>query len=238
MSSVNNAFTLKQILLGISESLNEAQHQLRNTKPYDEFGRPNTLYTLPYLDFNLEVEATFEKNTQTPPQPMGMAKTTAGAGMSQVAAYSQPEAFVMAFKPAKKSTGTKENSKVYSTISGRFVAVVPNEGMPQLIINAVPKKISMYAYAIEAEAFNAAGEKVSGALVEFNYDRQKTDLLNPGTALNHATVFTQASEAKTDANGMAKTALKVDSTDYDGGHTLVIAVNLGNVSTSISIQKQ
>ncbi|SNR14109.1 hypothetical protein [Tenacibaculum jejuense] len=235
MSSVNNALTLKQILLGISDSLNEAQNHLRNVKPYDEFGRPNTLYTLPYLDFNLQVEAEFEKETST--------ETQQSDALSPVSYpyESYPKkgyARAIAFKPVvNTTTDTKETNKVTSTISGRFVAVVPNEGLPQLIINAIPKKTGTHVYTINVEVINAAGEQISDALVEFNYNKQKTDLLNSNATLNHTTSFLNASEIRTDVNGKAAVQVKVDAVDFANGHILILEVNVGNVITKISIQK-
>ncbi|MCH2196135.1 hypothetical protein [Kordia sp.] len=236
MSTSNNALTLKQILLGISDSLNEAQNHLRNVKPYDEFGRPNTLYTLPYLDFNLQVEAEFEKETSTEPTSAVAGRT---AALSQAQSFQKGYARSLAFKPvASVSSDTKETNKVTSTISGRFIAVVPNEGLPQMIINATPKATSnIHIYDIDVEVFNAAGEKISDALVEFNYNQQKTEALNPSASLNHGTAFLNTSEIRTDANGKAKTQVKVDGVDFANGNILIIEVNVGNVLTKISIQK-
>lgn len=234
MSTSNNALTLKQILLGISDSLNEAQNHLRNVKPYDEFGRPNTLYTLPYLDFNLQVEAEFEKETATDGQ------STAGKTTNSLdSVYQKTHTKVLAFKPAVSSnTDTKETNKVTSTISGRFIAVVPNEGLPQMILNATPKKTdNVHIFDIDVEVFNAAGEKISDALVEFNYNQQKTELLNPNSTFSHGTAFLNTSEIRTDVNGKAKTQVKVDAVDFSKGHILIIEVNVGNVLTKISIQK-
>ena len=235
MSSFNNALTLKQILLGISDSLNEAQNHLRNAKPYDEYGRPNTLYTLPYLDFNLQVEAEFEKETSSQPQGDTMDRTVAYMDEPHPKEYAN----AIVFKPvASVATNTKETNKISSVISGRFVAVVPNDGLPQMVINAVPVKTNdIHVYDIEVEAFNAAGEKISDALVEFNYNQQKTELINSGAVLNHGTTFLHASEIRTDAAGKARTQAKVDGVDFANGHTLIMDVNIGNVFTKISIQK-
>ncbi|MFK7747609.1 MAG: hypothetical protein AB8B65_04415 [Kordia sp.] len=234
MSTSNNALTLKQILLGISDSLNEAQNHLRNVKPYDEFGRPNTLYTLPYLDFNLQVEAEFEKETSSETQT---SENPVSSPYARV--YQKGYERSLAFKPvANTTTDTKETNKVTSTISGRFIAVVPNEGLPQMIINATPKVTSnVHIYDIDVDVFNAAGEKISDALVEFNYNQQKTELLNPNATLNHGTAFLSTSEIRTDANGKAKTQVNVDSVDFTNGNILIIEVNVGNVLSKISIQK-
>ncbi|WP_442264613.1 hypothetical protein ACSIGC_09630 [Tenacibaculum sp. ZS6-P6] len=234
MSSVNNALTLKQILLGISDSLNEAQNHLRNVKPYDEFGRPNTLYTLPYLDFNLQVEAEFEKETSSETQ---QSEAISPVSYPYETQYKKGYAKSIAFKPVVNTTNTKETNKVTSTISGRFVAVVPNEGLPQLIINATPKKTGVHVFTINVEVINAAGEQISDALVEFNYNKQKTDLLNSNETLNHTTSFLNTSEVRTDINGKAAVQVQVDAVDFANGHILILEVNVGNVITKISIQK-
>ncbi|WP_046758275.1 hypothetical protein [Kordia jejudonensis] len=234
MSTTNNALTLKQILLGISDSLNEAQNHLRNVKPYDEFGRPNTLYTLPYLDFNLQVEAEFEKETSSETQT-----SQSPESLPYARSYQKGYERALAFKPvANTTTDTKETNKVTSTISGRFIAVVPNEGLPQMIINATPKPTNnIHVFDVEVEVFNAAGENISDALVEFNYNQAKTELLNPNATLNHGTSFLNTSEIRTDANGKTKTQVTVDSVDFANGHILIVEVNVGNVLTKISIQK-
>ncbi|WP_298426302.1 hypothetical protein [uncultured Kordia sp.] len=234
MSTANNALTLKQILLGISDSLNEAQNHLRNVKPYDEFGRPNTLYTLPYLDFNLQVEAEFEKEISSEIQT-----SQSPESLPYARSYQKGYERALAFKPvANTTTDTKETNKVTSTISGRFIAVVPNEGLPQMIINATPKATSnIHIYDIDVEVFNAAGEKISDALVEFNYNQTKTELLNPSATLNHGTSFLGTSEIRTDSDGKATIQVQVDGVDFANGNILIIEVNVGNVLTKISIQK-
>lgn len=235
MSTINNALTLKQILLGISDSLNEAQNHLRNVKPYDEFGRPNTLYTLPYLDFNLQVEAEFEQETSSESQNNTDSRMLKGLATNKM---NQTYEKSIAFRPVSVTTDTKETSKVTSTISGRFVAIVPNEGLPQLIINAIPKRTTdPHVFEIEVEVFNAAGEKISDALVEFNYNAQKTELINANATLNHGTAFLNVSEIRTNASGKAKTQVRVDGVDYANGCVLIIEVNIGNVFTKIAIQK-
>lgn len=234
MSTVNNALTLKQILLGISESLNEAQNQLRNAKPYDEYGRANTLYTLPYLDFNLQVEAAFDKETNVETKTTGGTANKLNASTLASQTYEQ----AISFRPVINSVTNKESNKITSTISGRFVAIVPNEGLPQMILQAQPVKTSIAnIFEIHVEVFNAAGEKIPNALVEFNYNKQKTEQINNAEIMNHETVFLNSSEIHTDAFGKAKTVVKVDPIDFTKGCILILEVNVGNIFTKISIQK-
>ncbi len=237
MSTQNTALTLKEILLGISDSLNEAQHQLRNAAPYDEYGRPNTLYTLPYLDFNLQVEAEFENITDTE-YNYGTNKTVGKLATTETYQAAQSYLPALSFRPVNKKTLSKETNKITSTISGRFVAVMPNEGLPQLIIDAKPERTTTNGlYTINVEVFNSAGEKIPSALVEFNYDVNKANLLNPDTTLNHTTNFLKKGEILTDIEGKVKNQIQIDTTDYNSKSIIPILINVGTVSTQISIQK-
>lgn len=234
MSTQNTSITLKEILLGISESLNEAQHQLRNAAPYDEYGRPNTLYTLPYLDFTLQVETELETSSTTG----GTYDQSSGYGKYAMAEMPYSPAPMMTYRPVSKTSSTAETDKITSSISGRFVAVMPNDGLPQLIIEAIPKQTNISnIYDIEVSVFNSAGEKIPGALVEFNYNRDKTILLNTNSILNHNTNFVKQGEITTDVNGLAINTIKIDTTDYDAKNTIQIDINIGTVFTKISIQK-
>lgn len=234
MSTQNTSITLKEILLGISESLNEAQHQLRNAAPYDEYGRPNTLYTLPYLDFTLQVETELETFSTT----NGTYNQSKGYGKYSIAEIPYSPAPMMTYRPVNKTTSATESDKITSSISGRFVAIAPNDGLPQLIIEAIPKQTNTSnIYDIEVAIFNSAGEKIPGALVEFNYNRDKTILLNTNSVLNHNTNFVKQGEVTTDINGIAVNTIQIDTTDYNAKNTIQIDINVGTVFTKISIQK-
>ncbi|MCD9583761.1 hypothetical protein [Tenacibaculum maritimum] len=232
MDGAHTAITLKEILLGISDSLNEAQHQLRNATPYDEYGRPNTLYTLPYLDFNLQVETTLEKATHT-------VSNTDKAGMEREYAFTKNKySPIMRYRPVSKTTNSKKGDKVTSTISGRFVAIAPNEGLPQLIIEAKPIKTEVLGvYNIEVSVFNSAGEKIPGALVEFNYNKAKTTLINSGVSLQHTTNFVKQGELITNHEGKVFNKIRINTTDYNAKCIIQIDINVGTVITKISIQK-
>ena len=105
-------------------------------------------------------------------------------------------------------------------------------------MTATPKKTdSIHVYNIEVEVINAAGEKISDVLVEFNYNQQKTEVLHPNASLNHTTSFLHNSEIRTDADGKASAKVKVDPVDFANGYMLLVEVNVGNVVTKISIQK-
>ena len=235
MSTQNTSITLKEILLGISESLNEAQHQLRNATPYDEYGRPNTLYTLPYLDFTLQVETELETNSTT----NGTYDQNTSYGKYATSEMLYFPAPVMTYRPVSKTSSSSESDKITSSISGRFVAIAPNEGLPQLIIEAIPKQSNTNSniYDIEVTVFNSAGENITGALVEFNYNKDKTTLINTNSTLNHTTNFVKQGEITTNINGKATNIIEIDPTDYNAKNTIQVDINVGTVFTKISIQK-
>jgi hypothetical protein len=62
-----HSLALQDILLSMAEALNKAQNELNNMAPYDEYGRPNTIYHVPYLDFNLQVVTEFENTSSSAP---------------------------------------------------------------------------------------------------------------------------------------------------------------------------
>lgn len=218
-------FALQDILLGISDSLNEAQQSLRDAEPYDAFGRPNTLYQLPYLDFQLKVTSEFESTVES----------------TGTAAPMQAIRFGAVRQPAT-STNTSSNSKteILSTLSGRFVASVPNEGLPQTIIQvkttvAEDPIAGFYEVELEVELSNVAGEKLADSLVEINLDEEASEALN-GTALQAMPVFA-AGEVKTNAEGLASTHINFPETDFASGKYFILTVNTGTISKTLSISK-
>lgn len=222
----NTTFALQDILLGIAESLNEAQQALRDAPPYDALGRPNTMYQLPYLDFNLKVTSEFESE---------QAQT----------AEEQPRKAIR-FRSAKEVATTKNNTsartEILSTISGRFVAAVPNEGLPQTIIQVKNGAASVtqdgyYQQELEVQLSNAAGERLVDSIIEFNYDAEASAALNQGTIIDEPAVIFAKSEVKTDSNGLAKTSISMLNMQIDQGRYFIININSGTVNKSISISK-
>lgn len=224
-SSQAAAFALQEILLGIADGLNEAQQALREQPPYDAYGRPNTMYQLPYLDFSLKVTSEFDETTQT-----------VGGGSEPTAANWAK----LRFRPVKQITTEEETTtsgfEIVSTISGRFVASVPNEGLPQIILlvkaTVVDPLASPVVADLEVVVSNAAGEILPNTTVEFNYDAEASEAFNDGTT---AVPTFGAAEVKSDATGKATTTVSMDSTEFAAGNFFVIKVNVGTVSKSISI---
>lgn len=212
------AFALQDILLGIADGLNSAQNSLKNMEPYDAYGRPNTMYQLPYLDFSLQVTSEFQESSS---------------------GQSSEKMSYMRFEPARRSTQTNEKTEVYSTISGRFLASVPNEGLPQILIQIKTsepvKRYSKYEVEIEVFVGNAAGEVMPNSKVEFNYDSDLSDSLRNGT-ISTSPTFTK-SEIYTDSQGICKTVLKIPVVDFEKGYYTAVQVNTGTTHKMISISK-
>lgn len=220
--SEKHTFALQHILSGIADGLNTAQENLRDVTPYDSFGRPNTMYQLPYLDFNLKVTTSSVETKKDVP-------------LLQMARFPIHACFFN-LKPQQKQGST--SNEVNSTISGRFVAVVPNEGKPQRILvfssKEVVKKGSIYTVQLEALCKNVMEEVFSDVLVEFNFDKLASEQLN-ATPIQSLPAF-KVSEKATNNEGIASTEVSIPANEFEKGLTYVIVANVGNLYSSIAIQ--
>ncbi len=225
MNAQDTSFTLQEILSGISASLNEAQHQLRNMEPYDEWGRPNVLYTLPYLDFDIKLETKFQSIEQSQ-------YTDYEPEKQRVAGYIPM--YLISFKPVNKTDTTDNAVTLNSNISGRFVAVAPNEGLPQIFIQeTITQDISNpEEYEVEVRLVNAAGEKIPGAKVEINFVPEESDAVSTNPYPSPAEVLTGNDSSDIDNYGVAKSTIHIGN---NAGKKLVFEINMGNVFKQIAI---
>lgn len=233
----NNALALHEILLSISDSLNEAQNQLRNMPPYDQYGRPNTLYQLPYLDFSLEVISEVNAQNQTDNTDLNVAPKTQTTGTPSQLIHGVGKNFssityqALRFSPAPPSTSSNSSSnKITSTISGRFVAIMPNEGLPQvfLSLNAVSENGK---HKLIAKMQLATGEPIVGQKVEVNFDLNNTHALNDN--LTGDVKFNPGNEGFTNAQGEFETSIEI--TGAVPGQTFVFVANSGTIFKSVAI---
>ena len=234
--SNNVSFSLQQILLSIVDSLSEAQSSLQNTEPYDQYGRPNVTYHLPHLDFKLQVESSFTSQEQSDQnQSPGLNlydKSYATTGKR------------MSFNPVRLNTTTGDTSdknEIMSTISGRLVANLPNDGLPQVILSVTTEqKITQddpdyMLYTAQIDLSNAAGEKLVGSTVELNFDAEASQSINGGTALA-APVLT-AAEGQTDTEGKLEFAILLPIHDYQAGKQFLMVANVGPVTRKFGLSK-
>lgn len=220
--TTTNSLALHEIVLSIADSLNEAQDTLRSMPQYDEYGRPNTLYQLPYLDFNLEVISQFE-TTQTTG-----GSSTGGNGIR--------------FAPFRSTETTSKNlGTITSNISGRFVAVMPNEGLPQISLNAITKSSGTDGdytiYSISVQAIQPNNEWLIGQRIEINFDEATSLNLNSQIPVTPP-IFIGAKDGFTRADdGSVYVQVKLKTTDYNAGRTFVFKANSGTQFMSIAISK-
>ena len=148
------------------------------------------------------------------------------------------------------TTGSEEGSESFTTISGRFIAVLPNDGLPQTVLHVsyqeCEKDATSITYLIKVLVMNTAGEKCAHQRVEFNYDDDASLLLNKETILSliedpkfdKKYVFEptfSTSEVYTNGEGYAETRVSIKREDLDNNFTFVIRVNSGLITKSISI---
>ncbi len=232
------AGTIEDILVALAQGIRDAQDRLNQLEPFDEYGRPRPQYYLPQLDFSLKINAVETRTTESGQPPANAAPAFADQ-RSEMIGFSlrrtMPISFALA-SPAR--TSSSATTEVYSTISGRFVAVPPNEGMPQiaLTIAAAPHSQGGRRRSLTIAAAHGAGEPVAGATVEFNVDPVATAALNnlpAPVAVDHVRFF-ESGTVVTDAAGRAATA--IDFADAPAGISkLLVVANLGPVRASLLI---
>lgn len=232
--SENNALALHEILLSISDSLNEAQINLRNMPPYDQYGRPNTLYQLPYLDFHLEVISQFDASSVVTETSGGDEILPTMPANGKLAKYAP--ANYLKFTPFKNTeTSTAVSNRIVSNISGRFVAILPNEGLPQVYLGTRSEYVSDGIFKIVVSLVQATSEPVVGQKIELNYDEATTLAMN-GSALSSPPVF-DIKEGYTNPTGEFIAMVTMNLGDYASGKTVILVANSGTIFSSTAISK-
>jgi len=271
---MSTPLALQDILVSIADSLSQAQQQLNNMPQYDSLGRPSTIYQLPYLDFNIVLSTQFDvgepteesvsNNTNNGSNSSDSYQLVANAlkvrkvlpSTLKFAAASTKTASAKALlKKASNDTAddaaeTVDGSESVTTISGKFVAVLPNEGLPQTIIsvscyNDSTRETKSYSvFLLKVNLINTAGEALAYQRIEFNYDKETSYLLNPDAAYEilkkkevnnlEALRFTSQEEF-TNQDGYAETTVEISKTAFPRDFTIVIRINAGITTKSISI---
>lgn len=202
--SEKNAFALKDILVSLADGLSDAQEELNNQTPFDDLGRPNTIYQLPYLDFKLQVVTEFEQE-----EVVATEKAVKGA---------------LRFTPAKSVSNDSERIGIFSTISGRFVATVPNEGLPKTELEVDVSEIKgpvngVYSVDVVTTLENTVGERISNKTVSFNVDEEATQEINKDKLKAVSEFYFDPAEIKTNKQGDASTSIKFSLAPKTGGVT-------------------
>lgn len=205
------ADTLESMLVGIAESLREAQEELNGLAPLDGFGRPMPQYRIPHLDFELGFQLTTE--------------TTSSGGLR------------LKFMPV---TSTEASKEVTSHISGRFIAVPPGEGMPlpQLFAIVEPGD-SDSKRILTLTATTSADEVLTGADIELNIDRDASVALSQSAGIaepNLSTVTFDRAVVQTDDIGVA--VAEVDLGELQAAAVVVLIAELGFESLRVVIEKE
>lgn len=233
------AGTIEDILLAIGQGIRDAQDRLNQLEPFDEYGRPRPQYYLPQLDFTLKINAVETSTSESGPEQSRL--RTFAPAETEAIAFAGIRAMPINFALASPGrTSSSSTSEVYSTISGRFVAVPPNDGMPQvaLAIAASAHPDGGRKRTISVTSSHAAGEPVVGATVEFNVDPVSTAALNqqPGAVTVDHVRFFESGAVVTDAAGLARTAVDFAAAPAGVSRLLVVA-NMGPVRASLLISE-
>jgi hypothetical protein len=203
------AESLAELLVAIAGGVREAQEALSQMPALDRLGRPMPSYHLPYLDFQLQVD-------------MDSSQTESGARLLRV----------LPLANSQKTT----SQQISSTLSGRFVAVPPGEGLPVPVLQLRAEAVSG-AYQLNVQLTNSAGEALVGAAVELNLNQAASLQLSKVDGVNlsdlKSTRLLQAL-VRTDESGRATTRLEPDSS-LPPKATLVVTAEYGQYSASVSV---
>lgn len=204
------ADTLESIMVGMAESLREAQEELNAAAPLDGFGRPAPQYRIPHLDF----EIGFRLETQE--------KQGGGARVF--------------FLPVQSTEASRE---VTSKISGRFVAVPPGEGLPLPVLLGEVNGTGNNRELVVTAA-NNAGELLAGAEIELNIDVAASTALSAAAGVSAPRVngVTMGSAViTTGEDGRASTTLTYGP-QLQRAAVIVLTAEMGAETIRLTIGKE
>ena len=204
--------TLEQLLVSLADSLKDAQEILNDSSGVDRFGRPVPRYQLPYLDFDLKVDLETSQDTDGNPflrlRPLGLTKNESTV------------------------------SEISSSISGRFVAIPPGEGLPIPLIELKSRrKGNSRTHILEVNVMNTAGEVIPGVAVELNFDVPASQALSAaGRAQPPSLHSAKLADAIliTDEQGYASTELTISKDDSPKA-SFVICAEYGRQKAHITV---
>lgn len=204
------AESLEALLVSIADGVRDAQDALSSAPPVDTFGRAMPSYHLPYLDFEMKVDAE--------------TVNTAGGSM------------FLRINP-KGSAGNSVR-EISSSISGRLVAVPPGEGLPSPLLSISSLRLSARRHKIVVSAINTAGEILAGQGIELNINMEASRELSMAAGVELAsrragTTLTEVIPV-TDDTGSAETIMNIDSS-LPGKVVFVVTAELGTALANVVV---
>lgn len=205
------AESLEALLVSIAEGVRDAQDALSEAPPLDAYGRALPTYHLPYLDFEVKVDAETVKDT-------------AGTMFLRITPFGGNKG--------------KASQEISSTISGRLMAVPPGEGLPTPILSMSSLRLSSRSHKIVVTAMNTAGEILSGHGIELNINMEASRELSlaQGESLTSARSGTGLTDAilVTDETGTAETTFNINS-GLPAKVMFVLTAELGTGIASLTV---
>lgn len=203
------ADTLESVIVGMAESLREAQEELSDAAPLDAYGRPVPQYRIPHLDFDIGFKLVTD------------AKGSGGMRLL--------------FGPT-----TDRTRDVTSTISGRFVAVPPGEGLPLPLLTLAVEG-SGNSRDLSVTAATTAGELLAGAEIELNLDKEASAEFSEAAGVSSPRLDGQVSFERalieTDDTGVARTRLHFGAS-LQRAAVVVITAELGSEAVRVVTGKE
>lgn len=206
------AESLESLLVSIADGVRDAQDVLSSTPPVDTFGRAMPSYHLPYLDFEMKVDA----------------ETVNAPGGS------------MFLRINPLGTAGESSREISSSISGRLVAVPPGEGLPSPLLTIASLRMSARRHKIVVNAINTAGEILAGQGIELNINMEASRELSlaEGVELASQRAGTTLSDVipVTDTTGVAETILNIDNS-LPSKVVFVVTAELGTALASVVVSQ-
>ena len=212
MPDPSDAFsTLDDFLLSLADGVTQAQTELARAGAQGPPGR-QFAYHLPRVDFELKLN-------------LRVVEDAALSNRYQLLRAARANDKHLLFRPIPANGDAASTLEIAAVVSGAFVAVPANDGLPSVIVRSSVVLDDPDAPVLRLSARNSAGEPVSGLAVELNVDREESVLLSqaaghtlviaPGTAFERGLVTTGP-------DGLAQARLNIDKDQGAGLLALVI----------------
>ncbi len=201
--------TIDDYLLSIADGIALAQQHLAASAASGPPGRQFTYY-LPKVDFELRMTVRVVESTDL---------TAKYQKVRGARANDQHLVFAPVSPEAQATMGL--TAEIVSVVSGSFVAVPANEGLPAVRLATSIDATDPRAVLVTVRARNASNEPVRDLEVHVNLDREESALLDPTHPLGAGTGLA-APLVRTGPDGVASTVLTIDATQAP--HSLLALV--------------